>query len=270
MFLTKKSFKKTLILTIAYFLLGNICVIFSLLFYAMGAPAEPLFVLGIIVYILCGLVFWAGRFAEGKGKLINLGNKLVRKELRPAEFIDHYIALKNAPDLVVKKPDVDVLALVAVAYDCMNDQENVLATVEEMVAVAPEKKKAYANLWKVSYMFSYGKKDEAEKLFIETQKMKLNMMSKVLADGIMKGDRAMAMGDYQMVEINNLQLLERGFPKLDPLGKLIAHYILGEVYEKMQDPEKAVFYYQYCAAHGGETAIKNSAIERLQNLEGME
>jgi hypothetical protein len=41
---------------------------------------------------------------------------------------------------------------------------------------------------------------------------------------------------------------------------------LGEVYEKLHDKEKAVTYYQYCATHGGETAIKTSAIEKLQPI----
>lgn len=270
MFLSKKSFIKILILTIGYFLLGSICIILSFLFYAMGVPAESLFALGIIIYILCVLMFFCGRYAEGKGKLINLGNKLVRKELRPAEFIDRYLSFKNASDLVIQKPDVDVLALVATAYDCLHDQENALATVDEMVAVASEKKRAYANLLKASFLFAYGKKDEAEKLFNETQKMKLNMMSKALADVVMKGDRAMAMGDYKTVEIYHLQLLEQRFPKHDPLAKLIIHHVLAEVYEKMRDHEKAVYYYQYCATHGGETAMKNSAIERLHSLKAVE
>ena len=60
----------------------------------MGINENFLLILGIIVYLLCILMIFWGRYAEGKGKLINLGNKLVRNELKPAEFILHYESLK--------------------------------------------------------------------------------------------------------------------------------------------------------------------------------
>lgn len=135
--------------------------------------------------------------------------------------------------------------------------------------VLNEKKRSFANLIKVSYLFSYDIKDEAENIFNETQKLKLSFMCKALTDAILKSDRAMVMGDYKTAELYYLTMLEQAFPKLDNLGKLIAHYKLGEVYEKLQDNEKAVFYYKYCANHGGETAIRlsaKSAIERIQEL----
>ena len=266
MFLTKKSFRKILIMAICYFILGSIAIILWAVFNSMGIKENSLLMLGFIVYLLCVLITFWGRYAEGKGKLINLGNKLVRNELKPAEFIREYEALKNSSDLVINKPSIEVLQLVAIAYDSFDDREKALATVDEMIDIAGEKKKAFANLIKVSLLFSYGKKEDAENLFNEIQKQKLDIISAGLVDSILKSDRAMAMGDYKTVEAYSLKMLERSFPKLDNLGKLIVHYKLGEVYEKLQDNEKARFYYQYCATYGGETAIKVSATEKLQYI----
>lgn len=47
----------------------------------------------------------------------------------------------------------------------------------------------------------------------------------------------------------------------------MAHYNLGEICEKLNRNEDAVSYYQYCVINGGETAIKKSAIEKLQSLQ---
>lgn len=266
MFLTKKSLRKILIMAICYFAIGSIAIIFELIFASIGVADNFLLILGLITYIL-GLFFAiCGFYAEGKGKLINLGNKLVRKELKPAEFLKEYENIKNSKDLVINKPSIEVLQLVSTAYDSLNDKENVLLTADEIIEAAKDKKKTFANLLKVSFLFSFGEKEEAELLFNETQKVKLDMMSSVLTDAIMKTDRAMAMGDYKIVEANSLKMLERSFPKLDNLGKLLINYTLGEVYEKLEENEKAVFYYNYCSNFGGETAIKESAKEKLEQL----
>lgn len=272
MFLSKKGLLKIFVVAISWFLVACFCVLSYNYLLNMGVKIKFLLILGIISYLICCIsIFW-GRYAEGKGILINLGNTLVRKELKPAEFIKEYETLKNSTDLVIKKPSVDVLLLVATAYDVLNDRENVLKTVDEMLAVAGKKKKAYVNLIKTSFLFSYDRKEEAESLFIETQQAKLDFMCKSLTDNILKTDRAMAMGDYKIAEAENLRLLEQTFPKLDNLGKLIVHYQLGEVYEKLNDNEKAVLHYQYCVNHGRETAIKQSAkaaIEKysIQNVD---
>ena len=87
MFLTKKSVRKILIMAVCYFLLGSIWIVCSLLFVNLGLSAGFGWTLGVVTYLFGVLfVFW-GRYAEGKGKFVNLGNKLVRNELKPAEFI---------------------------------------------------------------------------------------------------------------------------------------------------------------------------------------
>ena len=225
-----------------------------------------LFVLGVVCYVLCPIIVAWGRYAEGKGMLINLGNKLVRNELKPNEFIMEYQRLKDSSELVVNKPGVEILQLVALSYDCLGDKENCLFTVDEMIAVAG-KKKMLAKLIKCSLLFSYDMIDEAEIIFTEARASKQNFICQALMDAILKSDRAMAMGDYKTVEAYSLKMLSQAFPKLDNLSKLTLHYRLGEVYEKLQNYEKAITYYKYCIDNSGETAIKGfakSALERLQ------
>jgi tetratricopeptide (TPR) repeat protein len=259
MFLTKKSLWKILIMAICYIALGSVFIALAMVFTYLQIEATMLFVLGIVVYLLCPLIVLWGKYAEGEGKWIHLGNKLVRNELKPAEFLRQYYALRNAPDLVINKPKMDILGLVIVAYDVLDDRENCLSAVEEMIAVAGEKKKAFAKLIKASILFSYGRNEEAEALFSEVQGAKLSFQCQAMADAIWKGDRAIAMGDDKTAELHFLKLLSQTFPKPDNLVRLMIHFQLGEIYERQQNHEKAMEYYQYCVQHGGETAIKESA-----------
>ena len=267
MFLSRKRLARVLLWPICYISIGGICLWLGMRFSALGVGVGSLFTVGAIACVLGVLIIPVSYYNESKAKVINLGNKLVCHELRPAEFINVYEALRKSEDLLVNRPSIDILQLAAIAYDASGDRENSLATVDELVAVAGEKKKTYANLIKVSFLFGNGKADEAEKLFAQTQKNQLDIMCKTLSDAIMKSDRAMAMGDYKIVEAFALQRLSQSVPKLHNLGKLVTHYQLAEVYEKMQDPVKAATHYQYCVSNGGETALKASAgaaLERLQ------
>ena len=267
MFLTKKGFWKIIIMTLCYFAIGSFCIAAGVMLTILDTDANFLFVLGFFCYVLCPLFIFWGRYAEGKGKLINLGNKLVRNELQPHEFIKEYQRLKNSTDLVVNKPSIEILQLVAIAYDSLDDRENCLSAVEEMISVASVKKKTFAKLIKCSFLFSYDMIDEAEAIFTETRTSKQNFICQALSDAIFKSDRAMVMGDYKTVEAHNLKMLSQTFPKLDNLSRLIIHYKLGEVYEKLQSYEKAIPYYKYCIDNGGETAIKKSAKTALQRIQ---
>ena len=266
MFLTKKGFRKILIMAIAYFIVGSLCIAAWFVFNNLGIYENFLLILGIATYLIGVLIIAWGRYAEGEGKLINLGNKLVRVDLKPAEFIEHYEMLKNADDLVIKKPSVDVLRVVSLAYDLLDDRENALATANEMIDIASDKKKNLAKLLKSSLLFSYGETEEAETLFNKIQKQKLNITCSGLADVILKSDRAIAMGDYKTAEVFFLNTLERSFPNPDILDKLICHYQLGEIYAKLQDNDKAIEHYEYCASFGGETAIQKSVSKKLEIL----
>lgn len=271
MFLTKKAFAKIIIMAICYFILGSSFLALAWLWhFFLEIDAGFLLIFGMALYAVDVLIVFWGYYAEGKGKLINLGNQLVRKELKPAAFIEKYLILKNSKDLVVNKPSVEVLQMVAIAYDALDERENCLAVVDEMISAAKKpQKKAYAKLMKTSFLFSYGKVEEAESILGEIQKLKLDLMCYASIDSILKSDRAKAMGDYKIVEAYNLKLLERKFPKLDNLGELVVRYNLGEIYEKMEDYEKAASYYQYCANFGGDTAIKPAAKAKLENLQSV-
>ncbi len=263
MFLTRKAFGKILLGAICFLVSG--CA-FVLLARQVPDDATTLRILGAVMYAFCPLVILCGYYSESKAKLITLGNKLVRTQLKPAEFIKAYTCLENDDTLVVKKLDVEVLHLLAFAYGLLGDTEKQRITIHQMIDVASDKKKSFANLVKVSFLFAHGETEEAETLFNEIQNQKLDIICSGMVDAILKMDRAMAMGDYKTVEMFALRTLERPFPKPDNLEKLVFHYKLGEVYEKMQENEKAVPQYQYCADNGGETALKMSSIEKLQCL----
>ena len=267
MFLTKKGLLKSLIMAICYFALGSFCISSGLVFFWLESDSKLFFILGTFCYVACPVVALLGFYAESKGKVIGSGNKLVRNELQPHEFIKEYQRLKNSTDLVVNKPSIEILQLVAIAYDSLDDRENCLSAVEEMISVASVKKKTFAKLIKCSFLFSYDMIDEAEAIFTETRTSKQNFICQALSDAIFKSDRAMAMGDYKTVEAHNLKMLSQTFPKLDNLSRLIIHYKLGEVYEKLQSYEKAIPYYKYCIDNGGETAIKKSAKTALQRIQ---
>jgi tetratricopeptide (TPR) repeat protein len=267
MFLTRKGIFKIAAMSIIYFLLG-VCF-FALAgvsaYFQIDVKAWHIRLGAIACLVAVLLVFW-GRYAEGKGKWLNRANKLVRNELRPAAFIGEYDALKNSPDLVVGKPSMELLQALTTAYDLLDDRENALATVNEMIAIAPPKRKTYARLLKASMLYSYGYVQEGEAFFNEARSGKCDFLCIALIDTILKSDRAMAMGDYKTAESHALKALAQGFPKPDPLMRLFFHFRLGEVYERMDEPTKAVPYYQYCAAHGGETALREAAVAALERL----
>ncbi|MBQ5633994.1 MAG: hypothetical protein IIV11_03825 [Clostridia bacterium] len=267
MFLSKKGFAKVLIMVICYIALGTFSIASWIFFALLGSESALLLILGLATYLTCALIALWGLYAEGKGKLLNTAQKLVRVELRPAEFIKQYEALRSSTDLVINKPSFEALQMLAIAYDALDDRESCLETVKEMIAAAPAKKKVQAELFYVSILFSYERKEEAERLFNEVQTRGLDAVSRMMVDSILKSDRAMVMGDYKTVELYNLQLLERSFPKLDNLGKLIVNYKLGEVYEKLGETEEAIARYEYCAENGGETAIRTAASTAIIKLQ---
>lgn len=266
MFFTKKSIFKILALISLYFLLGVACGIGYRALLIIDISVPFLNKLSLFAYSMCIPIFLIGRSAEGKGILLNAGNKLVRNELRPADFIDLYNSVKNDTNLVIANPRIEVLQQVLLAYDLLDDREMALATVEEMITVAGEKKKAVATILKASLLYSHGRVEEAEALFELAQKMKLNAMANMLMDAVLKGDRAKAIGDYAVAEAYNLKVLERKFPPLANSEKLITHYVLGEIYEKLQENEKAIFHFQYCLMNGGETTIRKDALKKLEEL----
>ena len=266
MFLTKKSVVKISLMTILYFLIGSISIAFGVYFNSLGLYERTLFIIGIVFCLLCPVIVLWGRYAEGTAKMLNRYNKLVGQQLKPAEFIKEYEDLKASPELVVCKPGHEILGCLCAAYECLDEHERVLEVADEAILVSG-KKKPRAMLLKVSYLFSHGKIEEAESLFDEVKRMKLDLVSQGFVDMIRRGDRAMAIGDYKTVIDFNLGRLEQKFPKLNNLSNLALRYTLAEAYEKLGETENALTYYRYCAEHGGDTAIKTTAQTALERLQ---
>jgi len=261
MFLTKKSLTKILLLTGAYFVIAVTCTVLSVVW-----NAKVLLVIGIISFILCIIMFLCGYYAEGDANLFNLGNKDFRQQLKPWNFINTYEVTRASNDLVINKPKLYILRLAVNAYDMVGNKEKCYETIEEMIAIAPESKKAVANLIKVSHLYGDGQTEQAEQLLQDTQKLRFNAVANMLYQFILQTDRAIATGDYKIAEACYIKALEQTFPKPDSLSKLLCHYSLGEIYEKTGDIDKAISHYQYCAENGGQTVIKRDACEKLKEL----
>ena len=266
MFITEKSFWKIIGMMLIYAYLGSLC----LLLWASSAMLDFSDTFFLVVGVLCllaiPLIFLWGWRAEGKGRYLALGNKLIRVKLKPREFIRECEALMTSETLVYKKPCMEIFYLLLVAHDLLDEEERVLFYAEEIIRSAPKKKKATARLIKADVLFGQGRFDEGEALFVDVQREKMSLTCRAFADAIYKSDRARALGDYQTVETWNLTNLSQAFPKPDALTMLICHERLAEVYEKMGDKEKAIVHYEYCAAHGGETAITEKARTALLAL----
>lgn len=173
MFLSKKSLRKILLITISYFLLGIIGLAIATLLHILGGDATFFFVFFGIIFALGFLFLWVGLYSEGKGKMIALGTKLVRNELKPAEFIKQYEILKNSNDLVIKKPSTEILLLVMAAHNALDNDEAALAVTDEMIAIAKGKKKSRAMLLKHRFCFQSTKKRKPSHCFKRRKKKSL-------------------------------------------------------------------------------------------------
>ena len=148
MFLSTKGFWKIRIMAICYFILGAFLIVIASICALIGLEYKLALILGIFMFLMIAPIICFGRYVEGKGKLINMGNKLVRNDLKPAEFINEYNTLKNSTNLMINKPSFEVLHLLAVAYESLRDYENTITIVNEMIEIAPKKKKTIRNVHK--------------------------------------------------------------------------------------------------------------------------
>ena len=266
MFLTKKSLRRIRLLTSAYIILGIICFIISLIFSYFLVEYKLLVILGIVSLILGALFHMSGKYAEGKGKLLNSGNQLVLFELRPAEFVRLFEEKRDCPDNVIVKPDFDVLQLLVVAYEAMGDTGRTLGTLEYMLSIVPEKKRTLVKILQCSVLFDVGRTAEAEALYAQLLNSKMDIISKSTFDILTKNDRALAMGDFTTAEAHNRQMLSQSFPHITPLVSLGIHLNLAKICCKTERIEEAKAHLNYCIDNGGETVIKKEAIDILSNI----
>lgn len=266
MFLTKKALTKIRLMTGVYCILGVLFLIISGILVSFLVKSIFLVILGIVCFPLAAVCYASGKYTEGKGKLINSGNKLVFQQLRPAEFIRLYEEKRDHPDNVIARPDFEVLQLLATAYDALGDTDRELKILEQLISIASEKKKGLAKLMKSAVLFSVGKVEEADLLYSEVLSGKTDLLTKATLDTITKSDRAMALGDYTIAETYYRQLLTQTFPKNTPLSILYAQFNLAKIYYATGRYDDAKIQLQHCIETGGETGIKSESANMLTKL----
>ena len=266
MFLTKKALFKIWFITITYAVFGVIWFLMPIVHTALRSDSVRYVVFGIIFLLLSVFFYKWGRFAEGKGKLLSKGKKLIHYELRPAEFIRLYEESRDCPDNVISKPDFDVLWVVLSAYDVLDDVEREFEALEHKSIVAPEKKKPLVKILKASMLFDKGRTEEAESLYFEVLNGKKDLTTMATLDVLAKCDRAKAMGDYATAEAYYRQKLIKSFPKNTPLDIILARFSLAEICCKTDRKEEAKEHFNYCVENGGETSMASTAREMLEKL----
>lgn len=267
MFLTKKSLRKIRLIVGAFCVEALVCFAIFGVFTYLEIESFALAIIGVICLLLAAVFRAIGRFAEGKAKLLAEGNKLVLYELHPKIFIQMYNEARDCPDNVISKPDYDVLRVLSAAYDSCGDSNGALEVIEQMISIAKEKKKPQAKLLKAAVLFDMGKTEEANLLYSEVTSGKMDVMAKMIADVVMKSDRAIAMGDFTVAEAYfNDRLTKKSFPKPNPLEVLTDHFAMAEIYCKTERMEQAKPHLEYCVKNGGETDIKTTAEDMLSSM----
>lgn len=260
MFLTKKALRKIWLLVGADLLVAAFSFLSAIVFAFLEMEFLTLVIIGCLCLVLAFLSYKTGHYTESKGKLITEGNKLLIQQLRPAEFVRLYEERSADQTNVIAKPDSDVLQLLLTAYDVMGEQDRALEIAEQLLTVAPEGKRSIAKVLKCSLLFSIGRTEEAEDLYRELISGKMNMLTKNIADVLMKTDRALSLGDYTTAEACFNQSLTRKFPKPTPLSRLSAHYYLAKICYKTNRTDEAESHRKFCIENGGETMMQRQAV----------
>lgn len=268
MFLTKKSLKKIKCVVGVYIGTGVFCLVATILFAYFELDTESdkfIVILGALSLLLALLYRKMGRYAEGKGKLITQGNKLVCYELRPEEFIRLYEQARYCPDNVVSQPDFDVLRMVEVAYETMGENERMLETLDQLLAIATVRTKPLAIALKSGTLYELGQTEEAEELYAQVVNMEPNFATRPAMEVLVKLSRAMAYGDYTTAEAYCRQRLQnKSFPKSTPLMTLSITFSLARICCNTNRPDEARQHLQYCIENGGETIYKLNAEELIK------
>jgi len=266
MFITKKALRRMKIMVGIFLGIGVFFLLIAGLFACLDIEYTQVLVLAVVECLLALLFFWASRHSEGKGQLINKGNKLVLYDLRPADFVRLYEEKRDCPDNVIAKPDFDVLHMLLLAYDALGDEARVLDTLEQMDAIAPIERKNYVKVLKSSTLFEQGKIEAAQVLYDEVLHGKMDFVTKTAMDSLTKCVRAIAIGEYDTAENYLTENLAVKSPKGTPLSVLVKKFHLAKIYCMTQQTDKAKIYLNYCIENGGETGIKAEAKNMYDQL----
>lgn len=259
MYINKKSFSKIWLLVGAYLALAILCFFVEIIFVAFEIEGSFHIIVGCFCLVAAPLFYAWGRWAEGKGKLLNKGTQLIFHQLKPAEFIRLYEQRRDDPTNVVANPDYQVLQMLVAAYDALDEQHLALVTMDQALTVAPEKHQNRALIIKCGLLFNYGKLEEAEALYRELSSKELDFMCKTLMDAVIKSDRAMLLGDVTTAEAYYRQTMNQSFPKPTPLSLLYNHYHLAKICYRTNRREEAEEHRRYCIENGGETSSQRKA-----------
>lgn len=266
MFLTHKSLKRIKFLCGTWIALAVLNVLCAVVFSLFDVEVKDFIILALVSLLFCFLTRKGMPYTEGKAKLVSKGIKLVRRELRPAEFVRLYEEKKNCPDNAVIKPDVEVLCILLLAYDLLGKSDKVLEVLDEMDSASNEKTKKRVKLIRAGILYDMSMVEEAEAIYGEVASSKLDFATKMSLDAVIRGDRARALGDYVTAEAYFKQNLDASSKNTDPCTLLNCHINLGEIYVAKGEGEKAREHLCWCAENGGETAVKTKAEEMLKNL----
>lgn len=240
-------------------MLSSLCFFIGILFAFLGIEGNFHIIVGCFCLGAAPLFYAWGRYAEGKGKLLNKANQLIFHTLKPAEYIKLYEQKRDDPTNVIARPDYQVLQMLVAAYDALEEHDQALSTMDQALAVAPTKHRNRALITKCALLFNYGRFEEAEALYRELSTKELDVMSKTLMDAVIKSDRAMLLGDDTTAEAYYRQSMTRSFPKPTPLSLLYGHYHLARICERTGRHEEALEHLNYCIENGGETGTQRKA-----------
>lgn len=200
----------------------------------------------------------------GVSPFLSKYNKLVENDLRPAEYLEYYNKAVNAPDLVVKKPDLNVLKTVMDSYEFLNDEEGQKRILAEMLETQTGKYLVRARLTEISLKYSEGRIEEADAALAEIERSSPDAVARQYISNIRRYSRAKATGDYLTAETYCLTLLGR--VKKRKALCLAVHYGLAEIYAASERYAEAKEQLAFCTENGGETAYPARAKEMLDSL----
>lgn len=266
MFLTRKDIILIRLVSSSYFILAASSLISAYTSFKAG-ESFVLYIVFAVLWLFPGTLHpYTGRYNRGCAKYVNMGNKLVNKELRPADFIKAIDEKIEDRSTIVLKPHPRVLALLIAAHNLLGDNESALKYAERIATAKTKQQIISAKLLKASVLYASGKTDVAENLFHEIESINPRGIIKTNFNELRCIDRAMVSEDYALAEDYIRKKLAK--PSLIPNSMiLIYHWNLYCICVKTDRENEAAIHLKYCAEHGGETAIKQKAKEMLDKLQ---
>lgn len=256
MFLDRKGIVKCVLFTLLWVVFAALAFVD----YAVFDRTTPNLIFAIAVTAYAVFIGFWSRNLFGTSRYLSLSRRYLIREIAPSKFLKEYERIRFSDKLVVAKPSLMVLLQAALAYSLLGMNKQLFATLDEMLAVAKPKQKAFALLCNADFRYDLGMTKEAERFFAAAQSEKMDVRAKILSDGVEKGGHALALGDFAVYERSHKESLEK---TKSPLSRLVLHYDLAKLCERTGRASEAKEHYTYCARFGGETYIRTGALSKL-------